>query len=213
MHSFLMTWLALLAVDIAVVIVPGPNFFMAVRNTTLYGRRAGVFTALGFGLGIGVHAALCILGVGALIAYSELWFDVIKYAGAAYLIYLGIRALVEKKQVRDPLAEPLPEGKVVLSASGSFVSGLVTTLLNPKAILFFVALFTQFINASMPLWQQALLGLTCAVIESLWFTLVAYVLTTPRVEKAFLKASNAINRVCGALFIMLGIRLVFTRMV
>ena len=210
MSQYWLEWLTLVSVFGVAVMAPGPDFVMAVRNALTYGRAAGVWTALGFGCGVCVHVAYTLLGIAVLVSQSILLFSVLKYAGAAYLVYIGFKALKSKGMARDETgtnvqaAKPLPAWK-------AFRSGFVTNLLNPKATLFFLALFTQIARPETPMAVQILFGLTCVVMVVLWFTAVAFFLTTPRVRAGFLKISAWIDRTCGALFIALGCKLALSR--
>jgi threonine/homoserine/homoserine lactone efflux protein len=138
----------------ALVAVPGPNHLYITTRSIGEGRRAGVASALGIETGTLVHVAVAAAGLSALIAASAVAFNAVRYAGAAYLVYLGIRTLLRKD--RGSEAEPLrsqPLGRV-------FAEGVLVNLLNPKVILFFLAFLPQFIDpraTSVPL-QIMLLG-------------------------------------------------------
>ncbi len=185
---------------------------MAVRNSIVYSRRAGIFTAIGFGLGVLVHVTYTIFGISAIIAKSILLFNIIKWAGAVYLVYIGIQALrskgmgqaaVENATSEAPPSASLPDFKALWS-------GFLTNALNPKATLFFLAIFSQIISPSTPFIWQAIYGLTCAVMAILWFSLVSLVLSQGTVKAFFLRATKWIDRVCGALLITLGIKVALT---
>ena len=212
MELYFVQWLTLIAVFSIAVISPGPDFVIAVRNSVIYSKRAGVFTALGFGLGVLVHVTYTIFGISAIIAKSILLFNIIKWAGAAYLIYIGFHALRSKgmgqKIVENATAEISPHAP--LSDIKALRSGFLTNLLNPKATLFFLAIFSQIINPATPFIWQAIYGLTCAVMVALWFSLVSLVLNQGAVRTLFLRATKWIDRVCGALLIALGVKVALT---
>jgi RhtB (resistance to homoserine/threonine) family protein len=209
--STLSAWLLLVTVFTAAVISPGPDFVMSVKNSLVHGRRAGMLTAVGFALGVLVHVAYTLLGIGALIASSVLLFNVVKYAGAAYLIYLGYKALhsqgVSAAAIETGL-NGVPAGKSDLSA---LRDGFVTNVLNPKATLFFVALFTQIIRPEMSWAVKISFGLTCAVMVLGWFTAVAVVMTQPVVRRRYIAASKWIDRTLGVFLIAFGLRLAITK--
>lgn len=188
--------------------VPGPDFVVAVRNTLTYGRRAGLWAALGFGCGVAVHATYTLFGIAALIAQSILLFNLLKYAGAAYLIYMGWKAIRSNGFSSDPA---MPPGDAALDGLTAFRSGFVTNLLNPKASLFFLALFTQIVDPHTPGTIQILFGFTCVAMVILWFSLVACVLSAPIVRTRFLRGAKWIDRACGGIFIALGLKLALTR--
>lgn len=203
---FLMQWLTLVAVFSLAVVSPGPDFVMAVRNSVLHSRRAGLFTALGFGAGVLIHVTYTVLGIAALIAQSILVFNILKFAGAAYLIWIGIQA-IRSKGMHDLNINGDAQGQaVLLSDVAAFRSGFLTNVLNPKATLFFLAVFSQIIRPDTPQLWQAIYGLTCAVMVTAWFSIVAVVLTQQRIRARFLRAAAWIDRVCGVLLIGLGIK-------
>lgn len=149
-------------------VLPGPGMLYVLARSLGGGRRDGFQSALGCGVGGMVHVVASAVGLSALVLASSLAFSVIKYVGAAYLIYLGIRTLLS----REPLkldAEGVPKQSRV------FTQGVMTELLNPKTALFFLALIPQFVDpeAGSVFWQFVLLGTTSVVINTLNALLVA----------------------------------------
>ena len=212
MSDVFMNWLLLVAVFGVAVVSPGPDLVMAIRNSVMYARRAGVMTAIGFGLGVIFHVTYTLAGLAAIIAKSVLLFNILKYVGAAYLLYVGIKALRSKGMSADAT----PEGPVVHGTMSDFQairSGFITNLFNPKATMFFLALFSQIIHPDYSLAVQALFGLTCVLMVTAWFSGVAIVLNAPAIKARFLKASKWIDRTCGGFFIALGLKLALTKAV
>jgi len=209
MDPFLTNWLLLIGVFTVALASPGPDFVMALRNSILHSRQAGIYTAIGFGLGVGVHVLYCLAGLAYLISQSVVMFNIIKWLGAVYLFYVGFKALKSKGFDTPDIAE---KGRVAMSPTAALRSGFITNLLNPKATLFFLALFTQILSPEIALYQKAVYGLTCIVMTMLWFSIVATILTTPKIRAAFLRFSKWIDRICGSLFIVLGVKLAVTRL-
>lgn len=212
MTIYFLQWLTLIVVFSLATISPGPDFVMTVRNSLVYSRRAGVFTAFGFGLGVLVHVAYTVLGIAALIAQSILVFNIIKFAGAAYLIYVGTQALRSRGMGQAAVQEALTAetGQKTLSDKAALLSGFLTGVLNPKTSLFFLAIFSQIIRVDTPVAWLVTYGVTCSVIITIWFSSVAFALTQERVRGVFLKAGKWIDRTCGALMIALGIKVALT---
>lgn len=211
--TYLTSWLLLVAVFSAAVISPGPDFVMSIRNSLLYGRRAGVLTAIGFASGVLVHASYAVLGVGAVIAHSPVLFSIIKYAGAAYLIYLGVQALRSRGADMSAVEAGLTRKESAKRSDWlSLRDGFLTNLLNPKATLFFVALFTQLVDPGMPLYIKAVFGLTCAVMVALWFMVVTLLMTQPAIRKRYVAVSARIDKFFGVLLIGFGIRVAMSRL-
>ena len=205
---YFIQWLTLIAVFSFAVVLPGPDFVMEVRNTVVYSRRVGIFTAIGFGVGVLFHVSYTVLGIAVIIVQSIFLFNLIKYAGAAYLIWIGFQALrlraMKQTAVNDALSSK--ENIRCMSDFTAFRSGFFTNLLNPKVTLFFLAIFSQILCPETPLIWQIIYGATCVVMTIGWFSSVAVILTQSKIRDAFLKATKWIERVCGSLMIALGIR-------
>lgn len=206
--EFFSEWLMIVGLMIVAAAAPGPDFVLAIRNSLTYSRKAGFFTALGFGLGACIHTTYCILGIAVLISQSILAFNIIKYAGAAYLIYMGFKAL--SSHGFSP-QEEIAHHRKDIHWSKALGMGFLTNILNPKATMFFLALFTQVIDSTTPLGAQIFFAATCAIIVTLWFSFVAFVLSSTQVRNRFLGFSKWIDRVCGGAMVALGLRLALIR--
>jgi threonine/homoserine/homoserine lactone efflux protein len=145
--------------SLALVLVPGPNHIYIITRAVSQGRAAGVASALGVEVGTLVHIAAASAGLSYVIARSATLFNVIKWAGVAYLVYLGIRALGSRRELASREAAPQPLRAI-------FLEGVVVNVLNPKVILFFLAFLPQFVEpeaGAVPL-QIALLGGTLLLL-------------------------------------------------
>lgn len=202
----LINWGLLITVFWVALMSPGPDFVVAVRNAVLYSRATGLMTALGFAAGVAVHVGYTLAGLAALIAHSVIAFSILKYAGAAYLFFMAYKAL-KSKGFEAPSIDGTEQEKRKLSPFKAFRDGFLTNLLNPKATMFFLAIFSQFITPETGHAVQALYGATCIVMTGLWFSFVTLVLTGQRIKSIFLRASRWIDRICGVLLVGLGIRL------
>lgn len=136
------TLLAFSAACFLLSIIPGPDMLYIATRSLSQGRSAGIVSVLGVYTGTLVHIFAAALGLSALIAASALAFGVVKYVGAAYLIYLGVRTLLSKSELLEPI---ITEKKTL---SDVYRQGFITNVLNPKVILFFTAFFPQFIDVS-----------------------------------------------------------------
>ena len=208
MNDILLNWVMLVGVFSVAPASPGPDFIMAIRNSILYSRRAGIMTAIGFGLGVAIHVAYCLGGLAIVISKSVMLFTILKYIGAAYLFYVGIKAL---RSTGFSGADMDASGAKTMPDIQALRSGFITNLFNPKATMFFLALFTQILSPDATMPVQALYGLTCIVMTMIWFSIVSIVLTAPAIRQKFLKASRWIDRVCGGLFIALGVKLALAK--
>jgi RhtB (resistance to homoserine/threonine) family protein len=201
-------WLMVLAMGWLVVLVPGPNFAMTLRNSLTRSRRAGVFTAFGVSLGGVAHVTYSLIGIGLLISQSIFLFNTLKRLGAIYLIYLGIKALLTRQQDH---ANPQHVITTPLSDLAALRMGFLTCILNPKATLFFFSLFTQVIRPDTPLPTQAFYGLTIASSQLIWFTVVALISSHKAIRSVFSAASHWVERATGVLMIGFGLRLALSR--
>ncbi|MBD1915854.1 MULTISPECIES: LysE family transporter [Cyanophyceae] len=202
--AFFSAWLTVFAVSLVAVVTPGPDFALTLRNSLAYSRRAGIFTAIGVGAGNLVHATYSLIGVGAVISQSILLFNVLKWIGAAYLIYIGIKSLNAKKIA---IASDFVEQQRDIGRWTAFHIGFLGNLLNPKATLFFLALFTQIVQPTTPLVAQAVYGATVAAVALVWFAVVAIVISQQIFKRHILAIAHWLERLTGVALIALGVRL------
>ncbi len=188
---------------------PGPDFVMSVRNSLIYSRRTGIFTAIGFALGVVVHVTYCIAGIAVIIARSILFFSVIKYLGAAYLLYIGVRSVFAGPSGIVNLA-PEKE-KEDISPLAAVRTGFLTNILNPKATLFFLGLFTIVISPATPRLILVIAGIIMVINTALWFSFLAVFLNQRHVRSFLGRFQNYFNRAFGGLLILLSIRIAFSR--
>ncbi|MBZ6393626.1 MULTISPECIES: LysE family translocator [Pantoea] len=194
-------------------ITPGPDLAYVVGQSVARGRRAGILSAAGVALGSCTHAVASALGLTALIAASPLLFTLIKYLGAAYLIYLGAR-MIGSTFIASAAAETAPPPRALTGTRLLLLRGFITSITNPKVLLFFIAFFPQFVVIGSQYHASAflLLGMTYALIglmTDVMFALLAggaagAVANNKRLQKV-------LDRLVGATFIGLGIRLALTR--
>ena len=206
----LSTYLLYLAAVALLVLSPGPTMLMCVTNAINHGPRAALLSAVGsVTAALGVML-LSVLGLGALLAASEAAFTLLKTLGAVYLVWLGIKTFRSKSL---PMAERGEDPSVEPGRRHSFyLQGLMVGGSNPKALLFFAALFPQFLNASAPLWPQLLvLAFTFAAFELTVLSLCTVGVSRFAATLRSARAVRAINRVCGGLFALLGGLLLLAR--
>lgn len=199
--------------------IPGPDFAVILKTALLHGRRAGLAAALGIGSGLTVHTALCVLGLSAIIAHSPLLFGLITYAGAIYLSFLGIRALLARPVRAKADTAAGTDGKGAAGAiarkteEGLFAAfrvGFLTNVLNPKAILFFLTFLPQFVDrdsALGPHLQLLVLGAAMCIVTALWFALLSLLLDRFRTLFTDGPFRLWLERIAGAIFLGFGIRL------
>jgi threonine/homoserine/homoserine lactone efflux protein len=198
-------WLFVLA-SFLLTIAPGPDMAFLLAQCVAKGRRAGILAALGTSVGVYVHLTAAVLGLSALLATSAIAFGVVKWLGAAYLIYLGVRAILNSRAASDvPVAPPTQRyGRTV------FWQAFLSDVLNPKVAIFFVALLPQFIDAQgpHPTLQIILLGVTVNMVGLLVdFALVYFSGSLTKSLRRSPRVSAWLHRAMGAVFVALGLRL------
>jgi RhtB (resistance to homoserine/threonine) family protein len=187
---------------------PGPDFLMSVRNSLTYSRKTGIFTAVGFGLGVAIHVTYCIAGIAVIIAKSLLVFSIVKYMGAAYLLYIGIRSICAKSAGIHIAQEKAKED---ISPLNAVWTGFLTNILNPKATLFFLGLFTIVISPGTSRSILIIAGIIMVIDTMLWFSFVAVFLNERHVRSFLERFQNYFNRAFGGLLILLSIRIALSR--
>jgi len=196
-------WLFVVGIGWMGVAVPGPNLFMTIRNSAVYGRRAGLWTALGLGTANLISVGACLAGISLFLTEAPVLFEGVRWAGAVFLIYIGLRSVrARKKEGLDAGASGRPEEG--MSRARAYRLGLSTCLLNPKVMVFFLAFFTQIVDAGTPLAARLFYGATIAAVEWAWMSLVAGFLSSPPVRRRYFGVSHWIERAMGGLLIALG---------
>lgn len=210
--EFIMLWLVFASINLAATISPGPAFVITLRNAMAYDRKTGIFTAIGLGLGVAIHAIFALAGIAVILAQSVFIFNVIKYIGATYLIYIGIKALQANKHNNKAVnAQKQSNGKTNISTYKALQIGFLTNVLNPKALVFFPAFYMQFISSETSLTWLTAFGITSILTEIIWFSLVTIVLTNPHIKARFMRIAHWIERICGGLLLALGVRLALSK--
>jgi RhtB (resistance to homoserine/threonine) family protein len=210
-------WATVFVVGVFAVTSPGPDMLVTLRSSLVGSTRAGLFTALGIGLGLCFHTGYSLVGLAVLISRSILLFDALKLVGAAYLIYVGWRSLRARPgslaggAAEDDAAIEDPDLPRHLTPRAAFTAGLLTNLTNPKVTLFFLALFTQVIEPDTTAALRALYGGTIIAISLTWFGFLAVVVGRAAVRRRLNAVGHWVERVAGTLFIALGLRLAFSR--
>lgn len=200
----LTSWLALAAICVMGAISPGPSLALIIRNTVQGGQGHGVATALGHGLGVGIYALITALGLSLLITQTPLLFDLIRYGGAVFLAWLGVKALLAKPVSSESREEEMHQ---LRGRQGAF-EGFMVAFLNPQLAIFFIALFSQFVYADTGWYEGSIMMLTAGGIDALWYVLVALVLSRGPVL-AWLKAKSfVIDKVSGLVLLGLALKVV-----
>lgn len=193
------------AITVLAVISPGPDFAITTRNSLIFGRSSGLATACGIASGVSVHIVYTLLGLGYILAEAIWLLEVMRYAGAAYLIWLGISAF--RATSASSANGETSQSAAALAGIYAFRNGFICNALNPKTALFFISLFSQVVDPATPTMIQIGFGLFIALAHLVWFSIVALLLTHPRLKTTFDRAKNWIERVVGICLCGLGAKL------
>ena len=197
-------WLGFLLAAILIAVSPGPGAAVAMSCGMRYGYAAALRSIFGLESALLIQLAIVAVGLGALLTASALAFDIVKFCGAAYLVWLGI-------QKWRTAPQELQDAKPPMSSNALFVEGLLVNLANPKAIVFIAALTPQFIDPTRPQWPQFLIiGATMCTIDILVMSGYALLATRLRHWLHDPKALKAQNRFFGGVFVGAGLLLAST---
>ena len=199
----LTTWLTFLAICLLGAMSPGPSVAVVLKFTVNNGRAHGLAASWFHAAGIGLWAIATVSGLAVVVTRSETLFNLITWFGAAYLAWLGLKAIMAGKE--GPL-DVERAGKVPLWQAAR--EGGMISLLNPKIAIFFLALFSQFIVAGATFSDHVIMVLTATLVDGLWYTLVTVVLSQRSILAALQKRGQMVNRMTGTLLIMIALRVV-----
>ncbi|MFJ7466911.1 LysE family translocator [Peribacillus frigoritolerans] len=189
------------------VILPGPDIAIITKNTITAGKVGGLKTLLGCCCALLIHTSAAVLGLSAIILKSALLFSVIKYVGAIYLLYLGIKTLWSLKKKKEVVNVEM-NTKNKFASTSCLKTGFLTNILNPKVALLFLTFFPQFVNpGSNTLLPFLIMGITYTVMTALWSILYVYLINGISAFMKKPKTQNIIEGITGAILIGFGIRL------
>ena len=204
MSSYWSEFLTIAVAHLLAVASPGPDFAIVTRQCVLSGTRAGVWTALGVGSAILLHVTYCLLGVALLLSSSPNLFNAMKLVAAAYLFYIGIKAL------RSAGFDQSDQGAAAIlqfSPRQAVLQGFLTNGLNPKATLFFLALFTVVIDPQTPTAVQLFYGAYLAVATFVWFAMLSLFLGHSAVRERMLRLGIWFERGMGLVLVLIAIQI------
>ena len=203
-------FLTIALIHFVAVASPGPDFAIVVRHSVSFDRRAAMYTSIGIGLGILIHVTYSIVGLSVLIKTTPWLYTAISYLAAAYLVYLAVGALKSgpPKAVAEGTQSPVAAS--TMTAKKALWIGFLTNGLNPKATLFFLSLFTAFIDVNTPMNVKLGYGIYLAVATGAWFCFLSYLLSTSKVAQLIGSKGYWLDRTMGVLLIGIALKLVWS---
>ncbi|HFX17817.1 MAG TPA: LysE family translocator [Flavobacteriales bacterium] len=192
-------------IHLLAVMSPGPDFVMVLKNALQYNRKVAVYTALGISLGIGIHIIYSVAGIAYILKSNPKVFEIVKFMGAAYIIYMGYKTL-QAKPVKMAMQT---HQKQLIKPAEAIKIGFTTNVLNPKASLFFLSIFSLLIPPDVPLWVLLTISFMLIIVTFLWFAFVSVLATNPLIEKKYETYEPYILKTFGIILIGLGIAIFF----
>ena len=183
-------------------ISPGPSLVVVLRNTISGGRTRGVMTAIGHGIGFSIYAFVAVMGLSSVLLANEQIFYLLQSAGALFLIWLAFSMITRKNSVSSEKYEQ--------SAYKGFLEGFMIAFLNPKILVFLVAIFSQFINSDITDYGRFIMAIIAGIIDTIWYVLVAITLADTKFIDSLGVNVVFIDRFTGTILFILGI-LLFTK--
>lgn len=185
------------------MISPGPDFFMVMKNSLSYQRRYALMTCFGVIMGILTHMSYCIAGIAMIIGTTPWLFNLLRYAGVAYLIWIGSKAILARPSGVTYMEQQTH--KITVSYRKAFFQGYLCNLLNPKATLFFLAIFTQFLAIDSTFVDKLVAAFIIWIEAMIWWPIVMIIFQSLIVQRSYYKIQFMIDKLLGIILIGLGI--------
>ena len=195
--------IAIAVITLLAVISPGADFALVSRNSYLYGRKQGIYTAYGIACAVWIHISYSVLGLSFLKHYIPDLLHIIQYIGALYLMYIGYKTFTQQ-QISDHATHTL------LHPRQAFIQGFLGNSLNPKTTLFVMSIFAQLLRGNHGLTHLIGYGMFISASHLLWFLLISLFCSTPVIRNKILRKQVSINRVIGTVLATLGLCLFLT---
>ena len=194
-------WIQFATVCVIGAMSPGPSLAVVIRNNINFNRVAGILTSIGHGLGIGVYASLAVLGLGIILQTNQTIYFFIQIAGLILLFFFGLLFIFQKNS----------EEKIVENQNqvNSFFQGFTIAIINPKILIWFTAVYSQFISIDASFFFNAILVLTASIIDALWYILVSIMITGNSLKNLLIERKFLIQKTTGAILIFIAITLLY----
>tara|TARA_B100000029_G_C17506841_1_gene934787 strand:+ start:412 stop:1029 length:618 start_codon:yes stop_codon:yes gene_type:complete len=196
----LVFWLQFVAVCVAGAMSPGYSLVLIIRNSTKYSRLAGIMSAVGHGLGMGVYAIFAVTGLIIILTTNIYIFKSIQIIGIIFLFIFGVLFIFQKN---EELKIENNQNKL-----NSFLQGFLISILNPKILIWFSAVFSQFVRSDSTFLTNSILVITASAIDCVWYIIVALIVTSYNLKDFFKKRVNTIQKISGTLLVVISILLI-----
>jgi threonine/homoserine/homoserine lactone efflux protein len=194
-------WLQLALVCILGAMSPGPSLAVIIRNSITYSRSAGIYTSIGHGFGMSIYATIAVVGLGIIIRSYTHFFIFIQIIGSIFLAGLGLLFILKSEEKN--------KSEKLSINSNSFFQGFMIALLNPKILIWFTAIFSQFIQINATYLEKMILVSTAAIIDAIWYSIVSVLVTGYGFKKLLDSNKSFINKLMGILLIIISLILLY----
>ncbi|MBJ7550545.1 LysE family translocator [Marinomonas ostreistagni] len=212
MDYFTIEWVSVVLISSLAIISPGPDFAMVSKIAVSKGRPAGVWCAVGIGMGVTVHLTYTLLGFGLLLSQQVWLLNTLKIIGASYLIWLGLQAFwpdIKARFFPSPTIEQAvkPKPRWMQLSQSPFFTGFLCNALNPKTMLFIVALYSQMVSPDTSIAIELSYGAFIATAHVVWFALIASLFTGGHFKQHLARFKRIIECCCGSVMILFGVKM------
>ena len=194
-------WSQFAIVCIAGAMSPGPSLAIVIRNNVNFNRLAGILTSIGHGIGIGVYATLAVLGLGLILQTNQTVFIIIQIIGLVLLFLFGLMFVFQKNK------QDIKEEKQ--SQLNSFLQGLTIAIINPKILIWFTAVYSQFIAIDASFYFNSILVLTASLIDAIWYIIVSILVTGYGLKNLLIEKKLMIQKTTGIVLIIISLMLLY----
>lgn len=183
---------------------PGPSLAVVINHTLATGRLAGSYAAISHGIGIGIYAMITAFGLSAVIEQNPVIFETTQFLGSLFLLYLGVKLIFASKKIEEIGLASVPSSSNMLAIR----DGLGIALINPKILLFFTALFSQFVQIESSFVDKIILAIIAGGVDTLWYLLVVTIVSQSGSMARYQRASGFFDKIFGVLLVFIAFRFI-----
>ncbi len=194
-------WLQFALVCAIGAMSPGPSLAVVIRNNINYNRLSGIMTSIGHGLGIGLYATLALLGLGFVLQTNPILFLIIQILGLIFLFVLGLIFIFQKQS-----KEKINDDQNQLNP---FLQGILVAIINPKILVWFTAIYSQFLSTEASIFFNTTLILTASIIDAIWYIIVSIVITGYGIKSFLISKKKLIQKITGSILLVIALVLLY----
>lgn len=207
-NQYAVEFLTIAVAHLIAVASPGPDFAIVMKYSISYGKKIALITSVGIGMAIFLHVSYALAGIGLIISATPWIYNLLILVASSFLLYIGFGSIRSHSKINNDNISSKPINTI--SSKKAFMMGFLTNGINPKATLFFLALFTVVVDIDTPLLIKAGYGLYMAIATTVWFCFLSLVLTSDQVQHFFKANAHIFDRVMGAVMIVLALNILIS---